>query len=83
MRNPAAALLSVRNDKGSAVSLSGGSGKDVLSILGNGASNAISSAGSHEFIQRKGENGMLRERYGLDASQEQVVYQTDGGMGVI
>jgi hypothetical protein len=55
MRNPAAALLSVRNDKGSAVSLSGGSGKDVLSILGNGASNAISSAGSHEFIQRKGE----------------------------
>lgn len=55
MRNPAAALLSVRNDKGSAVSLSGGSNKNVLSIIGNGASNAISSAGSHKFHQRAGE----------------------------
>lgn len=53
--NPSAALLQIRNDKGSAVSLSGGSNKNVLSIIGNGASNAISSAGSHEFHQRAGE----------------------------
>lgn len=53
--DPSAALLQIRNDKGSAVSLSGGSNKNVLSIIGNGASNAISSAGSHEFHQRAGE----------------------------
>ena len=53
--NPSAALLQIRNDKGSAVSLSGGSNKNVLSIIGNGASNAISSAGSHKFHQRAGE----------------------------
>ena len=35
------------------------------------------------LFREKAKNGMLRERYGLDASQEQVVYQTDGGMGVI
>ena len=51
--NPAAALLSIRNDKGSAVSLSGGSNKTVLSILGNGASYAIESYGSHLFGQRQ------------------------------
>jgi hypothetical protein len=53
--NPSAALLQIRNDKGSAVSLSGGSDKTVLSILGNGASYAIESYGSHRIVQREGE----------------------------
>lgn len=53
--NPSAALLQIRNDKGSAVSLSGGSNKTVLSILGNGASYAIESYGSHRIVQREGE----------------------------
>lgn len=53
--NPAAALLSIRNDKGSAVSLSGGADKTVLSIIGNGAKYAVESYGSHVFGQRAGE----------------------------
>ena len=53
--NQSAALLQIRNDKGSAVSLSGGSNKTVLSILGNGASYAIESYGSHRIVQREGE----------------------------
>lgn len=52
---PSTALLQIRNDKGSAVSLSGGSDKSVLSINGNGALYAIESYGSHKFYQRAGE----------------------------
>lgn len=52
---PSTALLQIRNDKGSAVSLSGGSDKSVLDINGNGALYAIESYGSHKFYQRAGE----------------------------
>lgn len=52
---PSTALLQIRNDQGSAVSLSGGSDKSVLSINGNGALYAIESYGSHKFYQRAGE----------------------------
>lgn len=55
MRSPSEALLSVRNDKGAAVTLSGGGNRDVLYINGNGAKTAINSAGSHIFYQRDGE----------------------------
>lgn len=51
--NQSAALLQIRNDKGSAVSLSGGANKTVLSIIGNGAYYAIESYGSHRFGQRQ------------------------------
>lgn len=55
MRSPSEALLSVRNDMGAAVTLSGGGNRDVLYINGNGAKTAINSAGSHIFYQRDGE----------------------------
>ena len=55
MRGPSEALLSVRNDEGAAVVLSGGGNRDVLHINGNGAKTAINSAGSHIFYQRDGE----------------------------
>ena len=55
MRSPSEALLSVRNDEGAAVTLSGGGNRDVLYINGNGAKTAINSAGSHIFYQRDGE----------------------------
>ena len=77
--NQSAALLQIRNDKGSAVSLSGGADKTVLSIIGNGAKYAVESYGSHVFGQRSGEtwnapgalfggriiaNGTLESRWG-------------------
>lgn len=53
--SPSEPLLSIRNDKGAGVSISGGGNRTALSIIGNGSKYAIASAGSHEFYQRPGE----------------------------